>query len=428
MQKINKKFSAFFFLLLLQITSITFSKDIPVGLLVDFTGATSSVGKPFGQGFIDSIKYINKNNGINGQKIDLDTVDYSYKASRAVATYKRWKSRFKVKMVLGWGTADTEALMETVARDKVPYWSGSYAGQLSDPTGKAPKSFKAAPYNFFYGPTYSDACRGLLSWALKDWKSKNKTEKPKFVHMGDNHPYPNAPKQACQEYAEELDFEVLAVINYTLAPGDFTAQCLTLKQVKANYAFLANSSNSTTSLLKACKTVGAEVQFMTNVWGVDETVIKAAGKAADGTVFVVRTASIWGDENKGMKLVKDIASNSNSKDGYISVHYVSAVCQAFYATESMKIAQNNGDFSGEGIKNAMYEKENWVPEGLEGVCLPATWKSDDHRGLMEVPIYRVVVNSSTEKLKVEELMKKKIIQLKKIDQIKLPRRPEWRGY
>ena len=50
----------------------------------------------------------------------------------------------------------------------------------------------------------------------------------------------------------------------------------------------------------------------------------------------------------------------------------------------------------------MYEKENWVPEGLEGVCLPATWKSDDHRGLMEVPIYRVVVNSSTEKLKVED--------------------------
>ena len=61
--------------------------------------------------------------------------------------------------------------METVARDK--FFSGSYAGQLTDPTGKAPNSFKAAPYNFFYGPSYSDACRGLLSWA-KDWSSKKK--------------------------------------------------------------------------------------------------------------------------------------------------------------------------------------------------------------------------------------------------------------
>ena len=65
---------------------------------------------------------------------------------------------------------------------------------------------------------------------LNDWNKKKPTEKPKFVHMGDNHPYPNAPKEACREYAEELGFEVLSVINYTLAPGDFTAQCLTVKR------------------------------------------------------------------------------------------------------------------------------------------------------------------------------------------------------
>ena len=76
----------------------------------------------------------------------------------------------------------------------------------------------------------------------------------------------------------------------------------------------------------------------------------------------------------------------------------------------------------------MYAKENWVPEGLEGVCLPSSWKEDDHRGLMEVPIYRVKVNGSTEKKKVDELMREKIIELVKEDQIELPRRPEWRGY
>ena len=84
--------------------------------------------------------------------------------------------------------------------------------------------------------------------------------------MGDNHPYPNAPKEACEEYALELGFEVLPVINYTLAPGDFTAQCLTLKQIKADYPFLANSSGSPISLLNACSTVGVEVQFMTEEW------------------------------------------------------------------------------------------------------------------------------------------------------------------
>ena len=194
-----KNTSFFLLIIFLFKLNVVSSKEIPVGHLVDFTGPTSSVGKPFGQGFIDAIKYINKNGGIKGNKIKVDTVDYSYKAPRAVATYKRWKSRLKVIAVIGWGTADTEALMGTIARDKVPFYSGSYAGQLTDPTGKAPNSFKAAPYNFFYGPSYSDACRGLLTWALKDWKTKNLDFKPKFVHMGDNHPYPNAPKKACQD-------------------------------------------------------------------------------------------------------------------------------------------------------------------------------------------------------------------------------------
>ena len=409
-------------------TKNTIGSDIPVGQLVDFTGPTSSVGKPFGQGHIDAIKWINKNGGINNKKIRLDTVDYSYKAPRAVATYKRWKSRLKVITVIGWGTADTEALMGTIARDKIPFFSGSYAGQLTDPTGNAPNSFKAAPYNFFYGPSYSDACRGLITWALKDWKNKEKKEKPKFVHMGDNHPYPNAPKQACQEYAEELGFEVLSVINYTLAPGDFTAQCLTLKQIQANYAYLANSSNSTTALLKACDTVGAKVQFMTNVWGVDETVIKASGKAADGIVFAVRTNSVWGENTEGMELIKNVSSMSGNRDQYRSVHYISAVCSMFYIAEAMKIAMTKGDLNGENIRNAMYENENWTPEGLNDVCLPSTWKSDDHRGLMEVPIYMVKVNGKTAKKDVDQLMKEQTIQLVKEDQITLPRRPEWRGY
>ena len=405
-----------------------YSKDIPIGHLVDFTGPTSSVGKPYGMGFIDAIKYINENGGIKGKKIRVDTVDYSYKAPRAVATYKRFKSRLKIIAVIGWGTADTEALMETVARDKIPFYSGSYAGQLTDPTGQAPNSFKAAPYNFFYGPSYSDACRGLVTWALKDWKEKNQNVRPKFVHMGDNHPYPNAPKQACQEYAKELGFEVLSVINYTLTPGDFTAQCLTLKQVGANYAYLANSSNSTTSILKSCNVVGVETQFLTNVWGVDEPVIKASGMAADGIIYAMRTNSIWGDDNKGMELLKEVAKYSGKKDSYKSVHYISAVCTMFYMAEAMELAMESENFSGEGIKKAMYQKENWVPKGLEGVCLPSTWKEDDHRGLMDVPIFKVKVNGSTEKKNVNELMKNKVIELIKIDQITLPRRPEWRGY
>ncbi len=423
----------YFNLLFILVITLTISisvraENIPIGHLVDFTGATSSVGKPFGQGVADGIKFINKTGGIGGSKIKSSMIDYSYKAPRAVATYKRWRSKSKVIAVFGWGTADTEALIESIARDKVAYFSGSYAGQLTDPTGKAPRSTKAAPYNFFYGPSYSDACRGLVSWALKDWIKKEQKEKPKYVHMGDNHPYPNAPKAACQEYAEELGFEVLNVINYTLAPGDFTAQCLTLKQLKANYAYLANSSGSTISLLKACNTVGVDTQFMTNVWGIDEPVIKASGKSAEGVVLAVRTSSIWGDKVKGQETLKKISLIPGKEDTYRSVHYIAGICSIYYMKEAMEIALSEGKVSGENIKLAMYKNKDWVPKGLEGVCLPSNWSEEDHRGLMQVPIYRVRVNGPTDKKSVGTLMKNKTIELIKEDTIKLPRRPEWRGY
>ena len=76
---------------------------------------------------------------------DLDTVDYGYQVPRAIAQYKKWSGTDKVAAILGWGTADTEALTGFLAEDKIPDISASYAAALSDPTGVGGKA-KPAPY------------------------------------------------------------------------------------------------------------------------------------------------------------------------------------------------------------------------------------------------------------------------------------------
>src|SRR2546429_2570353 len=236
---------------------------------------------------------------------------------------------------MGWGTADTEALTGFVAQDKIPYFSASYAAALTDPEGASGKA-KPAPYNFFYGPSYSDSLRPMLMWAAEDWKAKGKSGNPKFVHMGANHPYPNAPKAAGEALATELGFEVLPPLVFALAPGDYSAQCLSLKSSGANYAFLANTSGSNISVLKACKAAGVDVQFMGNVWGMDENAAKAAGDAANGIVFPLRTAVAWGVDAPGMKTVMEISKMSDpSGTAYRPVHYVAAVCTALYMREAV---------------------------------------------------------------------------------------------
>ncbi len=387
--------------------------NIPVGHIADLTGATSSVGKPYGAGVADAMNYLNAHGGVAGKKLQFETIDYAYEVPRAMSAYKKLLADDKVVAIQGWGTSDTEALSAVVAKDQIPYFSASYSGHLTDPQGKT--SARAAPYNFFYGPSYSDACRGLVQWAAEDWKKKGGKGKPKFVHMGDNHPYPNSPKAACGAYAQELGFDIVPEIQYSLKPGDFKAQCLSLKESGANYAYLANTSGSTISLLKSCETVNVQTQFMGNIWGMDEPSLKAAGSAADRMVWVVAAAT-WTDDAPGMKLVREISKMSDPTGSEARpVHYIRGICSVYYMKEAMEIAAKNGPLTGPSIKAAMYVKKDWVPAGLEGVCLSSTWKDDDHRGTTKVMVYQASIKGSD-------------ISMKKIFTADIERRKEWLGW
>jgi len=328
---------------------------------------------------------------------------------------------------MGWGTADTEALTGFVAQDKIPYFSASYAAALTDPEGTSGKA-KPAPYNFFYGPSYSDAMRAMLIWAADDWKAKGKPGKPKFVHMGANHPYPNAPKAAGEALATELGFEVLPPLVFALAPGDYSAQCLSLKSTGANYAYLGNTSGSNISVLKACKTAGVDVQFLGNVWGMDENAAKTAGDAADGVVFPIRTPVIWGGNAPGMKTVLEISKMSDPTGKvYRPVHYIAAVCSALYMKEALDWAAKNGGATGENVAKAFYQKKDWVPAGMEGVCNASTWTEKDHRGTLKVDLYRSKISGPTDG-DLNDLMAKGTIKLEKVKTVELPRKPEWLGW
>ena len=96
--------------------------------------------------------------------------------------------------------------------------------------------------------------------------------------------------------------------------------------------------------------------------------------------------------------------------------------------EAIKAAKAKGAVTGVAIRDAMYDKKDWVPAGLEGVCLPSTWTATDHRGLMTVPIYQGHVKGATQGKEVTALMADGTMSLEKVAEITLPRRPEWLGY
>lgn len=411
----KKTFKLCAMLALTSAISVTAVADgIPVLQIADYSGATSDVGKPYGNGVGDALRWVNANGGINGKQMDFNAFDYGYKAPQAIALYKKAMAKNKLVALQGWGTADTEALVGFVAKDKVFTMSASFSAHLTDPKGKSERTKKAAPYNFFYGPSYSDGCRGLVSFAAEDWKNSGKSGKPKFIHMGANHPYPNAPKEACGAYAEELGFETLNPIVYSLSPGDFKAQCLTLKDSAADYAYLGNTGGSNISMIRACKTVGVDTQFLANVWGWDMNAFATAGVGGDGVAFVMSTAS-WNDDAPGLKLVREVSKMSEANAEYRPVHYIRGVCGALNMVDAMKIADKKGELTGETLKAAMETFVDYVPEGMEGVCLPSTWTADDHRGMTDVLVYQTSWNNGNP-------------SMARVHEANLPRRADWFGW
>src|SRR6202007_145182 len=117
---------------MLGVASASAQAQIAIGHLEDLSGGTADVGTPYGQAVADTFAWVNKNGGVGGKQLNVDTNDYGYQVPRAIALYKKWSAPdSKVAAIMGWGTADTEALTGFVAPDKIPYISAFFASSLT---------------------------------------------------------------------------------------------------------------------------------------------------------------------------------------------------------------------------------------------------------------------------------------------------------
>jgi branched-chain amino acid transport system substrate-binding protein len=172
------------------------------------------------------------------------------------------------------------------------------------------------------------------------------------------------------------------------------------------------------------------VQFLGNVWGMDENAMKAAGTAANGVVFPVRTAVTWDGDAPGMATVREISrGGATPATEYRPVHYLAGVCSAMLMVEAMQTAAaNGGQITGDRIREGFYARRDWVPQGFEGVCNPSTFTPEDHRGQMRVALFRAVVTGDTTQGSVAELMRSGVMKLEPVATITLERRQDWLGW
>jgi branched-chain amino acid transport system substrate-binding protein len=363
--------------------------EILVGLISDLSGGTSTVGRPYAEGIKAAADYLNSQGGVSGHPIKLVQVDYAYNVQQALSAYKRFKS-MGVVAIQGWGTGDTEALVESVAKDKIPFYSASYSAHLTDPT--------KAPYNFFISADYSTQLRAGLDYIKSEWKE---SRAPRLAFVYPDHPYGISPIAAGKEYAASIGFEIVGDENVSLNAMDATTQLLALQKKNPDFIWVGGTTPSTAVVMKDASKLKMPAKFLVNIWGSDENLYTLAGEAANGQ-YGLQTGVVYGQDVPGMKIIMEATKGQPQM-----THYIRGFASMLTMAEAMRIAAEKGEITGPAIKEASETLRDFDPMGL---VPPVSFFADDHRPNMSVKIYRIENG-----------------QLTYVSTSTLERKPEWLG-
>ncbi len=348
---------------------------IKVGVIGDLTGATGDVGKPYNEGIMGYIDWINSKGGIKGRKIEAMNNDYAYQVPKAEELYKKYVADGAV-VIQGWGTGDSEALRTKVASDKLPFMSASYAEVLTDP--------KQSAYNFVVAPTYSDQMRVALNWIAKDAGGQAEVA----VFHNDS-PFGTAPVADGQKWITDKGLK-LGYKAYPMPKTPNFVGLLSQAQAQgAKYIVIQNVSSPAAQVAKDIKAGNLNMKIVCLNWCADELMIKTAGAdAAEGHIFVQPFAPPSASK-PGHKDIADYLKSKGSSLEEKGLHYAQGWMTMHVMAKGIeKALEAGGKLTGEGVKKAIEGMGGVDTGGVVGTG-EVKFTADSHRGSTGTGIYQV---------------------------------------
>ena len=346
---------------------------IKIGIIADLTGATGDVGTPYNEGMLGYIDWLNSEGGIDGREIDATSKDYAYDVPTAERLYKEYINDGAVA-IQGWGTGDSEALMNKVGADELPFMSASYAEVLTDPA--------EAPYNFVVAPTYSDQMRVALNWIAED--AGGQAEVAMFHN---DSPFGLAPLEDGQSWISDQGLD-LNMKPYAMPAGsaNYVGLLSQAKQQGAKYVVIQNVSSPAAQVAKDIEAQGLDMTIVCLNWCADEQFVDTAGPASEGHVLVQPFAPITADM-EGHQVIEDYLSEKGSSLADEGLHYAQGWYTMHIMAEGIRAALEEGDdLSGAAIREAL---ETLGPIDTGGVvgAGEVEFTEDSHRGSTSTGVY-----------------------------------------
>lgn len=246
------------------------SKTIKVGAIFAVTGAASNLGAPEEKTAKMVVDDINKNGGINGQKVELIIKDSAGKSENALSFAKQLIEEEKVVAIIGPTTSgESMAIKDLCEKSKVPLISCAAAETIVDP--QAHYVFKTPQKDSY-----------VVKWIYEAMKKKNITKIGVLASLSG---FGKGGLAQLEKYAAEFGITIVAKESYDPTITDLTA-LLTKLQASGAEAIINWSIEPAQSIVaKNMKQLNMTIPLYQSHGFGNIKYVQAAGDAAEGTIF-----------------------------------------------------------------------------------------------------------------------------------------------
>lgn len=348
------------------------------------TGPYAPNGIPWADGYVDYLKLVNAQGGINGVKIVYEECETGYATDKGVECYERLKGKHGgATLFQPLSTGITFALTEKAPADKIPLITAGYGRSESQDGGV----FK---WNFPLIGTYWVAADILVQHIAKKEGGLDKLKGKKIALVYHDSPYGKEPIPLLQQRAAMHGFD-LQLLPVT-APGvEQKSTWLQIRQSRPDYVLLWGWGVMNSTALKEAQATGYPREKMYGVWWAGaEPDVKDVGDGAKGynAVTMQHGAGRAKVHTDILKLVYDANQGTGPRDEVGQVLYTRGMISAMLGVEGVRRAQERFGkgkvMSGEqvrwGLENLALDQKRLDALGFAGVMRPVSTSCVDHMG------------------------------------------------
>ncbi len=350
------------------------NKTIKWGIIQDLSSSTVDYGKQSAMGLIDAARYVNENGGINGKELELIVHDDKYLLAEGEKVYKLLRDEYNVFGLYVQSTGTNQIIAPKAMQDGIFMFSGAPSAKLCDPS--------KYPYYFCIYPTYSDMARIAVKHIREIWV--NQSRNPRLVFLYPDNPYGKDPLKAAKSYAKDLAVEIGPdqIVNWPTI--DTSEQLTAMQEYDPDFAFVSSTAKNATSIFKDARRLNVRTQFICNIRVFNEDLVRLGTSTVEG-VLGVQPLAFYGENVSGMgKILK--AHDRWHPYHYPTLIYVEGWANVFVLAAALKIADDAGELTPEGLKKAF---ESFRHFDTGGLTPPISFFKHDHRASTESRIYKI---------------------------------------